>query len=316
MINIRPATEHDEEGIRTLFKICFGKELSHEDWLWKYKRSYLGSSSVIAEDNGNIVAHYGGIKIQFYSSGKILNAYQGCDVMTHPGYRARLFTKRGVVVKIAEAFYKANPMEFIFGFPSERHGKLMQLQLGWEPYQFVSILKKYERDFRTNKRISYRIGWEFFKSDDGDALWDRCKDRYPLTIFKESKYIMWRYRDHPSRKYQILTFYKGFFRKRLNGIAIFFVHDEELFLCDFFSLKSEDTAMIFSSLEQYAHTMRIRRISLWKNPLEKIHNDLRQFGYHEEQGIPYSVKGFANAKITPEFFMENYCYSMGDYDAT
>jgi hypothetical protein len=315
MINIRPSTEQDEEGIRTLFKTCFGKELSHEEWLWKYKRSYLGSSSVVAEDNENIVAHYGGFKMQFYSRGNTLNAYQGCDVMTHPKYRARLFTKRGIVVKIADAFYKANPMEFIFGFPSERHGRLMQLQLGWAPYQFISVLMKDERDFMTDKRIRYRIGWEFFKSDGMNLLWDECKDRYPLTIFKDSKYIIWRFRDNPSRKYEILTVSGGFLRRRPNALAIFFIQNEEIFLCDFFSLKSEDTAVIFSSLEHFAKERGLRRIRLWVNPLEKIYNVLRQLGYREEQGIPYSVRGFEGSTITPEFFMKNYCYGMGDYDA-
>lgn len=315
MINIRPSTEHDEEGIRTLFKICFGKELSHDEWLWKYKHSYLGSSSVIAEDNGNIVAHYGGFRMHFYFSGKTLNAYQGCDVMTHPKYRARLFTKRGIVVKIAEAFYDANPMEFIFGFPSERHGKLMQLQLEWMPYQFISVLAKDEQDFITDKCISYRPGWEFFKSDMMDALWNICKERYPLTIFKDSKYIKWRFRDNPSKKYEILTFYSGFLRRKLNAMAIFFIQNDELFLCDLFSLKIEDDTMIFSSLEHFAKQRNLKRITLWMNPLEKIYDDLRQLGYHEEQGIPYSVRGFKGSKITPEFFMKNYCYKMGDYDA-
>lgn len=315
MINIRPSTEQDEEGIRALFKICFNKELSHKEWLWKYKRSYLGSSSLIAEDNGNIVAHYGGFKMQFYSMGKTLNAYQGCDVMTHPKYRARLFAKKGIIVKTAEAFYDANPMEFIFGFPSERHGRLMQLQLGWALYQFISVFVKEERDFMTDKRISYRIGWEFFKSDGVDALWNACKDRYPLTVCKDNKYIIWRFRDNPSRKYEILTVSGGFLRRRLNALAIFSIQNEELFICDCFSLKNEDTVEIFSSLEHFAQERGLRRIKLWINPMEEIYIALRQLGYREEQGIPYSVRGFEGSKITPEFFMKNYCYRMGDYDA-
>lgn len=315
MINIRSSTEHDEEGIRILFKTCFGKELSHDEWLWKYKHSYLGSSSVVAEDNGNIVAHYGGFRMQFYFSGKTLNAYQGCDVMTHPKYRARLFTKRGIVVKIAEAFYEANPMEFIFGFPSERHGKLMQLQLGWEPYKFISVLTKEVGDSAAIKNINYRPGWEFFKSELMDTLWSTCRDKYSLTIVKDSKYIMWRFRDNPSKKYEILTFYSGFLRRKLNAIAIFFIQNDELFLCDLFSLKSEDDTIIFSSLEHFAKERNLKRIRLWINPLEKIYDDLRQLGYHKEQGIPYSVRGFKGSNITPEFFMKNYCYKMGDYDA-
>ncbi len=315
MINIRPSTEKDEEGIRTLFKTCFGNELSHEQWLWKYKNSYLGSSSIIAEDDGNIIAHYGGFNMQFYNNGKILNAYQGCDVMTHPKYRAKLFSKRGIVVKIADAFYKTNPMEFIFGFPSERHGKLMQLQLGWEPYQFISVLTKDEHDFINEKSVRFKLGWNFFKTDDMDSLWDVCKDTYSLTIFKDSKYITWRFKDHPSRKYQILTLYGGVFKRRLNALAIFFIQNEEIFLCDFFLSKPEYTSVLFPSLEHFAKEKGLKRIKLWMNPVEKIYLDIRKLGYKAEQGIPYSVRGFNDANITPEFFMKNYCYRMGDYDA-
>ncbi|MBE0427330.1 MAG: GNAT family N-acetyltransferase [Nitrospirae bacterium] len=316
-IKIRPSAEPDEEGIRELFRICFGKELSHEEWLWKYKKLYPGSSSIVAEDSGKIIAHYGGFKMQFYSKGRIFSGYQGCDVMTHPGYRAKFFTKKGITVKTAGAFYEANPAEFIFGFPSERHGRLMTLQLGWEPYRFVSVLYKDINVFSDTKDNFFRFksGWEFLKSKEMDRLWEDCKDLFNMTVYKESRYILWRYKENPSKKYEVLMMSEGLIRKRLKALVIFNINNKEMLILDFFVSKDVNELKVFLNLENIAAQKGLHKIRLWINPVEKLYQGLKDAGYREEKGIPYSIKVFNRSDLPPDFFMNNYCYKPGDYDA-
>ncbi len=315
-ITIRQTTEKDINGIRDLFKTCFAKELSQEEWIWKYKDSYLGSSSMVAEDNGKIIAHYGGFRIKLYSKGKIFNGFQGCDVMTHPEYRARLFTKKVVIVKLAEAFYEANPMDFIFGFPSERHGKLMKLQLGWEPYNFIFILSKDVEPVSKNNYYNFTFGWESLNDKDVDRFWEENKDSFELSFYKDSGYIFWRYQKHPARRYEILSIFGGLLRKKLNTLIIYTVNQEEMLILDFLVSTKIDILRIFSDLERIAAQRGIKRLRLWINPIEKIYSLLKGYGYVEEKGFPYSIRVFKDSNLSPDFFMKNYCYRAGDYDAS
>jgi len=315
-MEIRPVRESDEKGIRVLFKICFNKELSYEEWLWKYKGSYLGSSSFIAEHDGRIIAHYGGFKMRFYSKGNFFDAWQGCDVMTHPEYRARLFVKKGVIVKTAEAFYLANPLEFIFGFPSERHGRLMTLQLKFEKHRFINVMKKDRDNFKTYRNPFLRVetGWNRISPDEIDNLWLRAKDSYALSIEKDSRYILWRYRDNPQRKYEIITF-RGFLKKDLKAYVIIRIDNDELNIFDFLVSREVDFMNTLAAMEHLAIKRKAKNISLWVNPVEGIYQDLRNAGYRKENGIPYTLRVFEGSGLSPEFFLDHYCYRMGDYDA-
>jgi hypothetical protein len=315
MIIIRPYKEGDEEGIRTLFNVCFGKELSREEWRWKYQQSHLGSSAFIAEADGEVVAHYGGFRLHFCTKGTVLNAFQGCDVMTHPRYRAKIFSKKGIIVQTAEAFYRENPMEFIYGFPSERHGRLKALQLGFEKHHHITIMKKEKSHFRFRKNLLLRVeeGWNRIGAGEIDMLWAETRDSYPLSIEKTSRYIFWRYRDRPGRNYDVLTL-RGFMRRDLKAYMVVKSEGNVLRVLDFFVRPSLDFRKLLSVLENLAIRKGSQYITFWVNPIEKPFEVLRSNGYNDDRDIPFIVKMFENSGISAQFFLSNYCYRHGDYD--
>lgn len=315
-IGIRPARDEDEVSIRSLFKVCFDKELTHEEWLWKYKASYLGSSAFVAEYDGKIVAHYGGFKMYFYSHDSVFHAYQGCDVMTHPQYRARLFAKKGIIVKTAEAFYEANPMEFIFGFPSERHARLMELQLKWEKHRFINVMKKGREDFKAYRNLFLRVEtkWDSISPKEMDDLWIKTRHSFILSIEKDSRYILWRYRGNPQRRYETIVL-RGLLKRDLKAYMVIKMDNNEMCVLDFFVSNEMDFGKVLAVLEYIAVKRKAMSISLWVNPAEKIYQELKNAGYREEKGIPYTLRVFENTRLDSDFFLDNYCYSMGDYDA-
>jgi hypothetical protein len=308
---IRPFRDGDEDVMRELFRACFGKEMSHEEWTWKYKNSYLGTSSVVADDNGRIIAHYGGIKMCFYWKGESIEAYQGCDAMTHPEHQSR-----GIILKTALGFYEANEgRQFMFGFPSERHASLSARWLGWEKYVFINEMKK--EATRVGVQTSFwrtEKGWDKISAVEIDALWEKIKDSRDLSLEKKSNYIFWRYRDRPGKKYEIVLF-RGLATRDLKAYAVVLEQNDELQILDLIGTRGVKIKKIMSYLERMTAALGIKTIRLWMNPREQACSELRDAGYVEEKGIPLTLRVFKRSDIIPEHFFERYNYGMGDYDA-
>jgi len=314
-MEIREIKSSDEKGIRVLFHLCFGKELESSYWEWKYRKSFLGSSAVVAIDNGEIIAHYGGIKMRFYFSGKSFIAYQPCDVMTHPKYRARIFSKRGAMVRAGEYFYKINQMDFAFGFPSERHAILGKKQLGYTEYGYVQVLSKRVLDsYLWNPSLKTDIGWDSVHEEELDFLWDEVKDNFGLSIEKKSLYIFWRYRDNPSKKYFPLIV-----RNRFNGKLIAFsalsFKEDELFILDFLFSRDLNICTLMKHIERFAKKNGMKKITLWASPSDPTFKYLMDYGFTQDKGIPYIFKILSNS-LDEQFLLNHYYYKMGDYDSS
>jgi len=315
MMEIRRMRDADEQGIRSLFAACFGKPLSHEEWFWKYRLSPWGSEAAIALDGEDIVAHYGGVGARFYGKGRTLSVYQPCDVMTHPKYRARIFSKRGAMVKAGELFYASNPMDFAFGFPSERHAVLGTKQLGYTEHSHIAVFSRKVSVFKPFGSLFLKTDTKWSSLDEAelDALWKEAREEYPLTLDKNSRYLCWRYRDHPSGQYGPLLV-RSRCSRALQAFAVYAVRGSELHVLDFFSVRSFNPKTLLRLLENTAVRNGIGVVRAWVHPNERASRTFERYGYAAEKGVPYIFK-ILNDQITPSFLFDAYCYRMGDYDA-
>lgn len=315
-MEIRSFKKKDEEKIRALFKICFGREMPHEEWAWKYDAASWGSAAAVALYDDEIVAHYGGIRMKFYSQGRTLEAFQPCDVMTHPKYRARIFAKRGAMIKAGEHFFAVNRMDFAFGFPSERHAVLGTKQLGYTEHAHIAALNKKVAGMRRiwSPLLRTETGWDAVKGEELDALWERARDSYALSIDKKSSYIFWRYRDHPAKQYEPLIV-KGLNRHDLKAFAVFSIKESRLSVLDFFCSNGIKIETLLKMFENIAVMRGLDNIELWSNPKESVYKILTDYGYKVKKDVPYIFK-IQNREIDPALLFEKYCYRMGDYDAS
>ncbi len=315
-IEIRTIRDTDIESILMLFKLCFGKELSYKEWKWKYKESVWGSSEIVAVKDNEIIAHYGGIRTKFYFKCKTYEAFQPCDVMTHPKYRARIFSKRGAMVRAAEFFYETNQMDFAFGFPSERHAVLGTRQLGYTRHRFVTLLKKKVERSRIFLTPLFKIetGWEYAKGVELDVLWEKVKDNQGLSIIKDSSYIFWRYRNNPTKHYIPIIVKDRLRREGIKAFAVCSIGEKEIAIMDLFFVNTSSLMFLLKALENMALKKGLETMTLWMNPCEESFKYLISYGYATEKGIPNLFK-ILNSEIRPEFLNEKYAYRMGDYDA-
>ncbi|MEW6003220.1 MAG: hypothetical protein AB1638_11335, partial [Nitrospirota bacterium] len=165
-----------------------------------------------------------------------------------------------------------------------------------------------------NPLLKMETGWNRTSLLEIDNLWMKTRDSYLLSIEKGGKYILWRYRDNPGGKYEIWRL-SGIFKRELKAYAIIKIEKDELFILDFFILRNMDFLKVFGRLEDFALRRKIKTIILWVNPLEEIYQKLRSLKYEEEKGIPYTLRIFEGSKLSARFFLDQYCFRMGDYDA-
>ncbi len=319
-MEIRQLVEADAESICSLFSVCFGKELTREEWAWKYKSSPWGGTASVVLDGGEIIAHYGGLRMKFHYQGRTFEVFQPCDVMTHPKFRARIFSKKGAMVRAGEHFYAVNPMDFAFGFPSERHAILGTKQLGYTEHGYVATLTKKVsgkgRGWNTLSKIE--TGWDSINGAEIDLLWKEVRDNARLSIEKNSHYIFWRYRDNPGKQYLPLIV-RSRFRKKpvIFGVLSFRESGREsgLLVQDFFCTGRMDIRNLLGLFERLAIDRGVESLTVWSNPKDSLFKTFMDYGFVQGRGIPYIFK-IMNTGLRPEFLFDNYWYRMGDYDAS
>ncbi len=321
--HIREHGEKDIGGILDLFRVAFQQEQTEEWFRWKYRCSPWGSKGYVAVHDEQIVAFYGGIRMQFRFKGTTLWSHQFCDVMSHPEYRGRLVSKTPFIVQLGELFYSENPMDFAFGFPSLRHSRLQSLRLGGKGYRLVQVYRK--KDLRQHTglwQLKVNAGWEFFNKEDLQKLQKNVQEKSAglsgadsLHIEKNENYIRWRYRENPLKRYNLLVFRR---MNRTKGLIIYTVQDSCFNVLEIFFQKEKDVRAILIALE--THVMKYLHaagIGLWLHPMEPLNGYLNELGYGREDGIPLAFRPVNTAcGVTDEVFYNGYFYRMGDYDAS
>jgi hypothetical protein len=311
MIEIRSSRKSDEKEIKKLFKICFGKDISLKEWQWKYKKSPWGSVSYVALYNNKMISHYGGVRYPFQIKDKVFWAYQSCDAMTHPDHRGKFLGEKPVIAKLGGLFLQENTMDFTFGFPSERNGRLLHLALGWCQHRKVVLFKKnliIEDKIKVNPDVLY-VGWDSITSKELDDLWKNSGKNYPLSIQKNSKYLFWRYLEHPSKYYTLLTL-REVSNNKINAFAVIRCCGYEMNICDIFYGRT----LFLSMIEAFAKELQVRVINILVNANEEISHYLIYSGYKPVEYMPLAVRIMAPEELTEETFFNNYCYRLGDYD--
>jgi predicted acetyltransferase len=309
---VRKAKEDDIIQLRKLFHVTFNNEITDIDWRWKYSTP-LGSISIVLEENGKIVAHYGGIGVCFIINGKRFKSFMACDVMTHPDYR-----RMGMFKRLAMLFYQENSdAAFTFGFPSERHARLGKLAgLRYTDYRYTNKCST-DLNERTRSKgffLNISTGWDNLESDIIDTLWHEKKYENNICIEKDSQYVLWRYKSCPFKKFEPVIL-KNIFG-RVKGYAVTSMMEEELRVYDFIISKDFDADVFWKKIMEYASKSGAKKISLWVNPCEPAFDNFTNLGFKKVDDIPYVFVWIRDKTLDPDVLLKNYCYRLGDYDAS
>lgn len=196
---IRPAAREDIPGLSALFQTAFNVPAPPPFWHWKYWSPAVRALSVVAEESGRIVGHYGGVLLPYRLGGREYLALQATDLMTHPSVRHKV-GKGSVLLNCAGLFFdlagKAGA-DFAFGFPGRSSRILGERYLDYRPLQAL------EMEALPVEPGPFLLPVEPLTAPGGgvDDLLGRWAKRQRSGVVRSAAYWRWRYAGHPTVAY-------------------------------------------------------------------------------------------------------------------
>lgn len=264
---LRWATPDDHPALLALFERAFGGHIEQALWAWKYPPG--SQQSLLAEQNGVLVAHYGGMPRRMVGQGKSLNCLQISDIMVDPQARGVL-TRNGVFAQIANAYTDTltvpdGQYDFVYGFPSPRASKLGEMLGMYAPLDTLLQLSWPSQPTRPPG-----AAWRCSKplalpalAKAGDALWARqqaLSDSLLITV-RDQAWLEQRYVQHPTHEYQALA-KQCFWQRSPSAALVYRTHADALEIIDFVGQPSAYKGLVQDLCHQAAH-MEKSSVFVW-----------------------------------------------------
>lgn len=232
-------TQANHEQMLTLFKICFGHEMSPAHWHWKYAEG-RGQATGVWQDK-ELIAHYGGTTRDILFFGQPQKGLFPCDVMVKHEGRGSLSRKGPFFLATATFLERyqgyGNKHTVALGFPSERHNAVARrlgfyyndevdhiVEIRWMPKpcrpRVWTELRKLERDDGYSKEVVNQVWQEM--SEDFTA---------GLIGVRDWNYLKHRYFDHPDKHYEVCLV-RNRISKRPYGVIVYRRHERDCELLD------------------------------------------------------------------------------------
>lgn len=219
----------DEEALTDLFARVFGRSMTPEEWRWKLRTLPSPVENIaLAVDSGDTpVSQVAGIPRRIQLGDLERTAMVVVDTMTATPYR-----RRGILTALFSRLlerWRGAGVAVVLGLPNERWGSRTRA-LGWRP---LGGLRWRIRPLRPEAIVARRIGlpamarvsllgslwnrWcdrgaahrtsvrELRKADEAlDILEGRRAVSRTAGLIRSSRWIAWRYLDHPTDPYTVL----------------------------------------------------------------------------------------------------------------
>ncbi|MGE5238952.1 MAG: GNAT family N-acetyltransferase [Chloroflexota bacterium] len=310
-VSVRLYREGDECGIVSLFGQVFGREMSLEEWRWKYRMSYPEKvySAVAVDDRKGIVGHYGAVCMSMVNDGIDTRGLTICDVAIHPKFRGR-----GLLKTLADPVPREAVKDGIrlgYGFPNRWSLLKPAISLGiYEKVEDVIEGTRATKFHNTPVRYLYRVFPLDYTDARIDLLWESCRRRIGLAVVRDRRYLAWRYRDHPSLRSELwgMTLRAG---SRLAGLAVLRREGDRMLLVDFLCPR-EALKSLLTKIDNYARSVGASSLILWVPPFMK--NAIAECGFETRQAETAVPRTTLEGTMTRDEIAGRFFYTMGDTD--
>jgi len=228
----RDYREGDEILINRAFARESGVKRSLDEWAWLYPAEEKGRTIVVAEVDGDVVAHCGGVRLRLAVDDGEWGGVRVADVFG-PSKPTAVSSSADLVDEVAEHFVETiasrKSLQFLLGFSPRRHaGADAFPRCFGAPVspQFHTYTR--ERAAQSPpRRLLYRAeaarDWE----PRLDELWARVRRHYPVAVVRDADRALRRFAGHPTVRYQRFLVFPRF-SGRAVGFACFCRDDVRL----------------------------------------------------------------------------------------
>jgi hypothetical protein len=302
MPEIRPTRPEDLPALSALFADRFGHGLTPEEWRWKYRQIPGEGRSLVAVEEGAILAHAGALALPARwpgGEGRIWQLVDFAGTTRRRGLRAALVD---LGKELLADLPGAGDAPWIYGFPSERHFRLGEKVFGYRPLTTVEPLAGELPDFASTDLISTaRVEIGDSCGDWAETIWERCGG---LGVRRSAAFLNWRYYARPQRYYRFYRMFSG----AAEAFAVFaFVGGEALAAELWLPAEEWYPSMLAVAADLRAAGFRSWRFWPGLDPALAARLGLRSTG--ESQFI-----GCRGRQSDPVLAAAGFPYSMGDYD--
>ncbi len=309
---VRDYEKGDEHEITSLFREVFGKEMTLDQWNWKYVVPGKGRiySKVVEDMSHKVIGHAGAVPLRGKSRDKSMPFFQIADVMVHPLARGFLGRKSvfGKMIKMLfEDLGSEFPDVFCYGFPGrrpyilgERIGVYDTIEHGVDCMKSLSPFKTlfFCGPFRVEP-----IKWN---DERLDQLWGSVSQELQLSVIRDRDYLLWRYPDNPYFSYQLLGVSHS---ERLIGWAVIRETEEEVFVVDLLT-EQRRCGRLLRTLEKFFLSRGRKKIRLWLP--EVWRKKLKGYALQKTEAVVTNMVW--RLPLETASVKRNLYYTMGDAD--
>ncbi len=314
-VTIREYRRGDEYGIIKLFKEVFGRDMSIEEWQWKYKgQGNEKVHAVVLEDReAGIVGYYGSITLRMIRNGEEIKGVAAGDTMIHPKYRSFVRFKKMRNLWVDESLKDSVIM--FYGFSPEKIVKLAVERLGI--YETAEPVYEATKEVRFNSdypRFLYKLSHINFDDDRIDKLWDNVKHQFKLSIIRDRAYFQWRYKNHPLFSYEIWGLNRRW-SNGLIGLVVFKKEDGENFLLMDMVFHEKTFVPLLKKAENLAYKIGKKKMGLWLP--QRMHQELERLEFTSKPSgatIPTMPRSGHPSTIKKDEVIANFYFTCGDTD--
>jgi hypothetical protein len=291
---VREATAADAPGIRRLFARVFGREMSEEEWTWKFERNPDGWYGVVAIVGGEIVGNYAGWGARLLVDGCSVRSYSVGDVATDPSVRG-LGGRRGIYRSMTEAFYEAVGAlgaPFCFGFPNPRALEVSHRIVGSRTlFPIREVLVPCDA---FGSPSSDAVASDFV-TESFDPLWAAAATYSTQASVRDRARVNWRFHARPTRWYRMVTRENG---GEALGWAVLSATGDTALVADILCREptGADLPMLFAAAADEARRLGASKLVFWETPGGPAADLIRALpGERRDAGFPMIVRTFDDA---------------------
>jgi hypothetical protein len=197
----------DEIAINDAFNRVFGRQRSVEEWAWKYRADDPPCPIVAAWDGERLAAHNGGIPTDYQVDGRRILALQGADTLSLAAAERQL-TWRDAWQRVMDRFAEVAVDQFgaslLYGFTGGRAIGHMVARARWDsvsPRRIPLLVRRRRPPSRSLASRFFRARLIDETEPAVDVLWERVRERYPVSVVRNADHVRRRLSGHPTVRY-------------------------------------------------------------------------------------------------------------------